>query len=65
MEYCIIRNYHLYLKSFEQSSSVNTMTTLWQDILATINPRSLLAGNTIGRASEEILRPISKAVTYA
>ena len=36
--YCITRNYHLYLKSFEQSSSVNTTTTLWQDISASIKP---------------------------
>ena len=63
-EYCTTRDYHLYLKSFEQSSSVDTMTTLWQDISASIKPRTSSAGNTIGRASEEILRPMSKAVTY-
>ena len=65
MEYYTIRDYYLYLKSFEQSSSVNTMTTLWQDILASIKPRTSSAGNIIGQASKEILRPMSKAITYA
>ena len=65
MEYYTIRDYHLYLKSFEQSLSVDTTITFWQDILVSIKLRTSSAGNTIGRASEKTLRPMSKAVTYA
>ena len=65
MENCTTRDYHLYLMSFKQSLSVNNMTTLWQDISASIKPWNLSAVNTIGWASKKILRPMSKAVTYA
>ena len=65
MEYCTTRGYFLSQKPSEQSSSVDTTTTLWQDISVSIKPRTSSAGNTIGRASEKMLRPMSRAVTYA
>ena len=65
MEYCIIKNYYLYLKSFKQSSSIGTMKTLWHDILILLKPKILFAENTINQVSKEILSLMSKVLTYA
>ena len=65
IEYYTTRDNYLYLKSFEQSSSLDTTITLWQDILVLIKPRISSARNTIARACKKTLRPMLKAVTYA
>ena len=57
------RGYRLFLKSFKPSSSIGTTTILCLATLVLIKQENLSAGNIIGRASERMWRPISKAAT--
>ena len=65
MKYCTTRDYFLSQKPFKQSSSVDTTTAFWQNILVLIKLRTSLIGNTIGRVSEKTLGSMSKVVIYA
>lgn len=62
MKYYIIKDYCLYLKSFETSLSVGTIIILWLSTLIIIKLKSLSDENTISQASKKILGPISRAV---
>ena len=63
IDYCTIKGYRLCLKLFKQSLLAGTTTTHWQGTLVSIKSESSLVGNIIGRASERMLRPMSKAAT--
>ena len=65
MEYCITKGYPLSQKPSKQSLLIDITTTLWLDILASKTSKTLSAGNTISRASEKTLRPMSQAIMYA
>ena len=63
-EYCITKNYRLYLKLFKLSLLINTITTLYLAILILIKQKNSLAGNIISQALKKMLRLISKAATF-
>ena len=65
IEYCTIRDYYLYPKSFKKNSFVSNITIYCQSTLVSIKQKNSSAGNIMNQILEKMVRPIGCNVYLA